>query len=61
MTDTPAQTGVGKASPNAEPKPSEPDVTPKRRTSRAAQKADATDEKPAAKPRAPRKPKGTDA
>ena len=59
-TDTPAQTGAGKATPKAEPKPADPDVVPKRRTAKAAQAADATDEKPK-KARAPRKPKTGDA
>ena len=58
-TESPAQTGAGKATPKAEPKPADPDVVPKRRTAKAAQKADATDAAPAPKkPRTPRKPKG---
>lgn len=58
-TESPAQTGAGKATPDAEPKPADPDVVPKRRTAKAAQKPDATDETPAPKkPRAARKPKG---
>ena len=58
-TESPAQTGAGKASPDGGAKPADPDVVPKRRTTKAAQKADATDEKPAPKKsRAPRKPKG---
>ncbi len=40
-TESTAQTGAGKASPDAKPKPADPDVVKK-----------------AAKPRAPRKPKG---
>ena len=59
-TDTPAQTGAGKATPKAEPKPADPDVVPKRRTAKVAQAADATDEKPK-KARAPRKSKTGDA
>lgn len=56
-TETTAQTGAGKATPDAGAKPAEPDVVPKREDAKAVQKPDATDEKPAAKPRAA-KPKG---
>ncbi|MEG3122836.1 NADH-quinone oxidoreductase subunit C [Sphingomonas sp. GB1N7] len=54
-TEAPAQTGAGKASPDAEPKPADPDVvkTPRKRTP----KAEASGDTPPAKLRAPRKPK----
>lgn len=54
-TESTAQTGAGKASPDAEPKPVEPDVVKKPRASRA--KPAAADDAPAApKPRTRKKP-----
>ncbi|MES2056299.1 MAG: NADH-quinone oxidoreductase subunit C [Pseudomonadota bacterium] len=54
-TETPAQTGAGKAEPDATPKPADPDVVKAPRKSRA--KPAASGDAPVAKPRAPRKPK----
>lgn len=54
-TESPAQTGAGKAEPDAAPKPAAPDVVkvPRKATPKAAESGAA----PTAKPRAPRKPK----
>ena len=56
-TETPAQTGAGKATPDADPKPADPDVVKKPRAARAKKTA-ASGDAPKAGPRAPRKPKG---
>lgn len=56
-TETPAQTGAGKATPDADPKPADPDVVKKPRAARAKETA-ASGDAPKAGPRAPRKPKG---
>ncbi|WCM27926.1 NADH-quinone oxidoreductase subunit C [Sphingomonas sp. QA11] len=54
-TESPAQTGAGKASPDAEPKPAEPDVVKKPRAART--KPAASDDAPkVAKPRTRKKP-----
>ncbi|WEK00303.1 MAG: NADH-quinone oxidoreductase subunit C [Candidatus Sphingomonas phytovorans] len=54
-TDSTAQTGAGKASPDAAPKPAEPDVVKKPRAKPAA----SGDAPTTPKPRAPRKPKAS--
>jgi NADH-quinone oxidoreductase subunit C len=54
-TESPAQTGAGKAEPDAAPKPADPDVVKAPRKPRA--KPVASGDAPVAKPRAPRKPK----
>ncbi|QNA84300.1 NADH-quinone oxidoreductase subunit C [Sphingomonas sp. So64.6b] len=54
-TESPAQTGAGKAEPDATPKPADPDVVKAPRKPRA--KPAASGDAPVAKPRAPRKPK----
>ena len=56
-TETPAQTGAGKATPDVDPKPADPDVVKKPRAARAKKTA-ASGDAPKAGPRAPRKPKG---
>jgi NADH-quinone oxidoreductase subunit C len=57
-TDSTAQTGAGKASPDAAPKPAEPDVVKKPRAPRAKPVASG-DAPTAPKPRTPRKPKAS--
>ena len=56
-TESTAQTGAGKASPDAAPKPADPDVVKKAPKPRAAKPAASGDAPAAPKPRAPRKPK----
>jgi len=58
-TESTAQTGAGKASPDATPKPADPDVVKKPRAPRAAKPAASGDAPVAPKPRAPRKPKAS--
>ncbi|MEO9132213.1 MAG: NADH-quinone oxidoreductase subunit C [Sphingomonas sp.] len=58
-TETPAQTGAGKASPDAAPKPADPAVVKKPRAPRVAKPAASGDAPVAPKPRAPRKPKAS--
>jgi len=58
-TESPAQTGAGKASPDAKPKPADSDVVKKPRAPRAAKPAASGDAPVAPKPRAPRKPKAS--
>ena len=55
-TESTAQTGAGKASPDAAPKPVAPDVVKKPRAAKPAASGDAPT---APKPRAPRKPKAS--
>jgi NADH-quinone oxidoreductase subunit C len=57
-TESTAQTGAGKASPDAKPKPAAADVVKKAPKPRAAKLAVSGDA-PATKPRAPRKPKAS--
>ena len=58
-TESAAQTGAGKASPDAKPKPADSDVVKKPRAPRAARPAASSDAPAAPKPRAPRKPKAS--
>ncbi|MFA6114500.1 MAG: NADH-quinone oxidoreductase subunit C [Sphingomonas sp.] len=58
VTESTAQTGAGKASPDAAPKPADPDVVKKPRAARAKPAASG-DAPTAPKPRAPRKPKAS--
>jgi len=58
-TESPAQTGAGKASPDAKPEPAAPDVVKKPRAPRAAKPVASGGAPAAPKPRAPRKPKAS--